>query len=62
MTHACLNELAIEHPGIIASVIYFFQLAQKWKMYCPLKTPPFLIFQCVKEKTSVVATSYFVYW
>ena len=40
MTHTCLNELWIVYPGIVASVIFFFQFAQECKMYCMLKTPP----------------------
>ena len=46
MTHTCLNELSIEHPGIVTSVICFFQLAQKCKMYCQLKTPHFTFSAC----------------
>ena len=37
MIHTSLNERSIEHAGIIASVIYFFRLAQRCKMYYFLK-------------------------
>ena len=50
MTHTCLNELWIEHPGIVTSVIYFFQLAQKCKMYCLLKTFLFTFFNMLQRK------------
>ena len=44
MTHTYLNELWIEHPEIVTSVIYFFQFAQECKMYGMLKTPPYFHF------------------
>ena len=44
MTHTCLNELLIEHPGVVASVMYFFLLVKKCKMYCLLKTPLYFHF------------------
>ena len=44
MTHACLNEIWIDHPGIVTSVIYFFQFAQIRKMGSMLKTPPYFHF------------------
>ena len=50
MTHACLNELWIEHPGIVASVIYFFRFAQECKMCRMLKTPPHISFFNVLKK------------
>ena len=45
MTHTCLNELWIVRPGIVTSVIYFFQSAM-------LKTPPYFFFSIVLKKKS----------
>lgn len=44
MIHTDLSKLVARHAGIIALVIYYFQLVQKCKMYSLLKTP--LYFRC----------------
>ena len=61
MTNTCINEVSIEYPGIVASAIYVFQLAQKCKSTVHKKLFFIFIFQCVKEKMLVVATSCFIY-
>ena len=50
MTHTCLNELSIEHSGTVASVIYFFQLAQVHNELPVKKSSLFSFFDVLKRK------------
>ena len=51
MTHTCLNELWIEHPGIVASVIYFFPICSRVQYVLYVKNSSlFSFFNVLKKK------------
>ena len=50
MTHTCLNELWIVHPGIVASVIYFFSICSRLQNVLHVKNSSLFSFSNVLKK------------
>ena len=60
-THTLLNERLTDHAGIISSVIYYFQLAQKCKMQYLLKPASHFHFSFIENILLVFDTRHFAY-